>query len=114
MPIIFIDKVTVWIVTCDLGMEEGRTRWPSPRRPDFCCYSLPFFFPCAPGSDSVFGIRPECMHCSHDEYGNTVPTILLQLQRRLYELGGLKVRRGRRRAVAVRKGRVYLTEREEG
>ncbi|GJP70383.1 hypothetical protein CLOP_g1332 [Closterium sp. NIES-67] len=38
---------------------------------------------------SVFGVRPESMQCAMDRHGNEVPTILLKLQARLYDLGGL-------------------------
>ncbi|CAI5512956.1 unnamed protein product [Closterium sp. Naga37s-1] len=38
---------------------------------------------------SVFGVRPESMQCSLDRHGNAVPTILIKLQERLYELHGL-------------------------
>jgi len=31
------------------------------------------------------------MQCSHDDKGNSVPTILLMMQKRLYIEGGLKV-----------------------
>ena len=42
-------------------------------------------------SVSVFGVSAESMQCSYDRNGNSVPTILLLLQKRLYDLGGLKV-----------------------
>ncbi|KAI5066065.1 hypothetical protein GOP47_0018689 [Adiantum capillus-veneris] len=41
-------------------------------------------------SASAFGVSAESMQCSFDAYGNSVPTILLLLQERLYEQGGLK------------------------
>ncbi|KAJ1264774.1 hypothetical protein BS78_08G027200 [Paspalum vaginatum] len=41
-------------------------------------------------SASVFGVSTESMQCSYDSRGNSVPTILLMLQRRLYEQGGLR------------------------
>lgn len=42
-------------------------------------------------SVSVFGISPESMQCSYDTRGNSVPTILLLMQERLYSQDGLKV-----------------------
>ncbi|KAH7286698.1 hypothetical protein KP509_32G018700 [Ceratopteris richardii] len=42
-------------------------------------------------STSAFGVSVESMQCSFDAYGNSVPTILLLLQERLYEQGGLKI-----------------------
>ncbi|KAJ8547467.1 hypothetical protein K7X08_011053 [Anisodus acutangulus] len=41
-------------------------------------------------SVSVFGISAESMQCSFDTRGNSVPTILLLMQERLYSQGGLK------------------------
>lgn len=41
-------------------------------------------------SASVFGVSPQSMQCSIDERGNSVPTILLMMQKRLYEDGGLQ------------------------
>ncbi|CAI9107985.1 OLC1v1007485C2 [Oldenlandia corymbosa var. corymbosa] len=41
-------------------------------------------------SVSVFGVSAESMQCSYDARGNSVPTILLLLQERLYSQGGLK------------------------
>lgn len=41
-------------------------------------------------STSVFGVSAESMQCSYDRHGNSVPTILLLLQERLYDQGGLK------------------------
>ncbi|XP_052138918.1 rho GTPase-activating protein 4-like [Oryza glaberrima] len=41
-------------------------------------------------SASVFGVSTESMQCSYDSRGNSVPTILLMMQRRLYEQGGLR------------------------
>lgn len=41
-------------------------------------------------SASVFGVSAESMQCSYDRNGNSVPTILLLLQERLYDQGGLK------------------------
>lgn len=43
-------------------------------------------------SQSVFGVSAESMQCSYDHNGNSVPTILLLMQERLYHQGGLKVR----------------------
>ncbi|KAJ3671365.1 hypothetical protein LUZ60_007444 [Juncus effusus] len=41
-------------------------------------------------SASVFGVSTESMQLSYDSRGNSVPTILLLLQRRLYQQSGLK------------------------
>ncbi|XP_071723099.1 rho GTPase-activating protein 5-like [Rutidosis leptorrhynchoides] len=41
-------------------------------------------------SASVFGVSAESMQCSFDSKGNSVPTILLLMQERLYIQGGLK------------------------
>ncbi|KAJ8476496.1 hypothetical protein OPV22_020223 [Ensete ventricosum] len=41
-------------------------------------------------SATVFGVSTESMQCSYDRGGNSVPTILLLMQRRLYERGGLR------------------------
>ncbi|URE13688.1 rhoGAP domain containing protein [Musa troglodytarum] len=41
-------------------------------------------------STTVFGVSTESMQCSYDRRGNSVPTILLLMQRRLYEQGGLR------------------------
>lgn len=41
-------------------------------------------------SASVFGVSAESMQCSYDSKGNSVPTILLLMQDRLYSQGGLK------------------------
>ncbi|OEL25406.1 Rho GTPase-activating protein 1 [Dichanthelium oligosanthes] len=41
-------------------------------------------------SASVFGVSTESMQCSYNSRGNSVPTILLMMQRRLYEQGGLQ------------------------
>lgn len=41
-------------------------------------------------SASVFGVSAKSMQCSYDERGNSVPTILLMMQKRLYSEGGLK------------------------
>ncbi|CAL9198890.1 rho GTPase-activating protein 5 [Musa acuminata AAA Group] len=41
-------------------------------------------------SATVFGVSTESMQCSYDARGNSVPTILLLMQRRLYEQGGLR------------------------
>ncbi|MFS7932009.1 putative Rho GTPase activation protein [Helianthus anomalus] len=38
----------------------------------------------------VFGVSVESMQCSYDERGNSVPTILLMMQKRLYAGGGLQ------------------------
>ncbi|CAI5474248.1 unnamed protein product [Closterium sp. Yama58-4] len=39
---------------------------------------------------SVFGVQPELLQCSQDEFGNSVPNILLQLQALLYVKKGLQ------------------------
>ncbi|KAK2649998.1 hypothetical protein Ddye_017487 [Dipteronia dyeriana] len=39
----------------------------------------------------VFGVSAKSMQCSYDDRGNSVPTILLMMQMRLYSVGGLKV-----------------------
>ncbi|KAG4120110.1 hypothetical protein ERO13_D11G123500v2 [Gossypium hirsutum] len=44
-------------------------------------------------SANVFGVSAESMQCSFDPKGNSVPTILLLMQERLYSQGGLKVLR---------------------
>ncbi|KAI3860031.1 hypothetical protein MKX03_029900 [Papaver bracteatum] len=41
-------------------------------------------------SARVFGVSAESMQCSYDSKGNSVPTILLLMQERLYSQGGLK------------------------
>ncbi|WOL04069.1 rho GTPase-activating protein 5-like isoform X1 [Canna indica] len=41
-------------------------------------------------SAKVFGVSTESMQCSYDSRGNSIPTILLLMQQRLYELGGLQ------------------------
>lgn len=41
-------------------------------------------------SASVFGVSAESMQCTYDSKGNSVPTILLLMQERLYSQGGLK------------------------
>ncbi|PIM98187.1 GTPase-activator protein [Handroanthus impetiginosus] len=48
--------------------------------------------PCrAPSASvSVFGVSADSMQCSFDTRGNSVPTILLLMQERLYSQGGLK------------------------
>nr|CAD1824731.1 unnamed protein product [Ananas comosus var. bracteatus] len=40
-------------------------------------------------SANVFGVSTESMQCSYDSRGNSIPTILLLMQRRLYDQGGL-------------------------
>lgn len=42
-------------------------------------------------SMSVFGVSAQSMQCSYDYRGNSVPTILLKMQSRLYSNGGLRV-----------------------
>lgn len=39
----------------------------------------------------MFGVSAESMQCSYDVKGNSVPTILLLMQERLYSQQGLKV-----------------------
>ncbi|KAF9669117.1 hypothetical protein SADUNF_Sadunf14G0074700 [Salix dunnii] len=41
-------------------------------------------------SANVFGVSAKSMQCSLDDKGNSVPTILLMMQKRLYAEGGLK------------------------
>ncbi|KAA8520788.1 hypothetical protein F0562_014940 [Nyssa sinensis] len=41
-------------------------------------------------SASVFGVSAKSMQCSYDQRGNSVPTILLLVQERLYSEGGLQ------------------------
>ncbi|XAR61270.1 hypothetical protein NMG60_11034918 [Bertholletia excelsa] len=41
-------------------------------------------------SASVFGVSAESMQCSYDSRGNSVPTILLLMQEKLYSQGGLQ------------------------
>ncbi|XP_057778572.1 rho GTPase-activating protein 5-like [Salvia miltiorrhiza] len=41
-------------------------------------------------SASVFGVSAQSMQCSFDSRGNSVPTILLRMQSRLYSEGGLQ------------------------
>ncbi|CAH8304934.1 unnamed protein product [Eruca vesicaria subsp. sativa] len=41
-------------------------------------------------SASVFGVSAKSMQCSYDNRGNSIPTILLRMQKRLYTEGGLK------------------------
>lgn len=59
-------------------------------------------------SQSVFGVSAESMQCSYDQNGNSVPTILLLMQERLYNQGGLKVCRLNILAPAVFSLIVYL------
>jgi len=42
-------------------------------------------------SATVFGVSTNSMQLSFDTRGNSVPTILLMMQKRLYALGGLRV-----------------------
>ncbi|PAN39704.1 hypothetical protein PAHAL_7G262500 [Panicum hallii] len=42
-------------------------------------------------SVSVFGVSPTSLQCSYDQRGNSVPTILLMMQRKLYIRDGLKI-----------------------
>ncbi|XP_038680800.1 rho GTPase-activating protein 2 isoform X2 [Tripterygium wilfordii] len=46
--------------------------------------------PCRVPSASVFGVSAESMQCAYDSKGNSVPTILLLMQERLYAQAGLK------------------------
>ncbi|XP_057980540.1 rho GTPase-activating protein 3 [Malania oleifera] len=41
-------------------------------------------------SASVFGVSARSMQCSYDRRGNSIPTILLLMQKRLYAAGGLQ------------------------
>ncbi|PON75475.1 Rho GTPase-activating protein [Parasponia andersonii] len=41
-------------------------------------------------SASVFGVSAQSMQCTYDNRGNSVPTILLMMQKRLYSGGGLQ------------------------
>ncbi|KAK9170387.1 hypothetical protein Syun_002527 [Stephania yunnanensis] len=41
-------------------------------------------------SANVFGVSTESMQCSYDNRGNSVPTILILMQKRLYARGGLQ------------------------
>ncbi|KDP28434.1 hypothetical protein JCGZ_14205 [Jatropha curcas] len=41
-------------------------------------------------SANVFGVSAKSMQCTYDDRGNSVPTILLMMQKRLYVEGGLK------------------------
>ncbi|KAL5701037.1 Rho GTPase-activating protein 2 [Ranunculus cassubicifolius] len=52
---------------------------------------LSILLTCQPScSISVFGVSAESIQCSYDPKGNSVPTILLLMQERLYTQGGLK------------------------
>nr|DAD28861.1 TPA_asm: hypothetical protein HUJ06_030329 [Nelumbo nucifera] len=53
-----------------------------------CRWSSNLRFP--GGLPSVFGVSTESMQLSYDSRGNSVPTILLLMQRRLYSQGGLQ------------------------
>lgn len=46
--------------------------------------------PTPSASKNVFGVSVESMQCSFDSHGNMVPTILLLLQKQLYDQRGLK------------------------
>lgn len=46
---------------------------------EFCC------------SATIFGVSAKSMQCSYDSRGNSVPTVLMLMQQRLYEQGGLQV-----------------------
>ncbi|KMZ74339.1 Rho GTPase-activating protein [Zostera marina] len=45
--------------------------------------------PVPSASASVFGVSPESMQCGYDSRGNSVPSILLLMQDRLYDQNGL-------------------------
>ncbi|KAL6651247.1 hypothetical protein ACP70R_010172 [Stipagrostis hirtigluma subsp. patula] len=47
--------------------------------------------PTPSASVSIFGVSPTSMQCSYDQRGNSVPTILLMMQRKLYMRDGLKI-----------------------
>ena len=55
---------------------------------DFWGIFFVFIFTC---SATVFGVSTESIQLSYDTRGNSVPTILLLMQRHLYALGGLQV-----------------------
>ena len=52
-------------------------------------------------SVSVFGVSANSMQCSYDQRGNSVPTILLMMQKRLYSGGGLQVQPSRLMAWSI-------------
>ncbi|CAI7865242.1 unnamed protein product [Closterium sp. NIES-53] len=94
-------------VVLDPKSQDHRIRspyvLPSPSPSPSCLSSLtpifntpPSHFPPTPCrvqrcSLSVFGVRPVAMHYSVDAHGTSVPSILLLLQSRLYQLHGLSV-----------------------
>ncbi|KAG8065918.1 hypothetical protein GUJ93_ZPchr0004g38968 [Zizania palustris] len=47
--------------------------------------------PTPSASASVFGVSPTSLQSSYDQRGNSVPTILLMIQRKLYQREGLKI-----------------------
>jgi hypothetical protein len=57
----------------------------------FCFTFLSFFCLIFTCSATVFGVSTESMQLSYDSRGNSVPTILLLMQRHLYVQGGLQV-----------------------
>ncbi|KAK9161083.1 hypothetical protein Syun_007424 [Stephania yunnanensis] len=104
---ILIDALRKSLVTCTVGKEDLCSMdigWPTEVRhvshvtfdrfngflglPVEFQPQLPRRVPSA--SASVFGVSAESMQCSYDHRGNSVPTILLMMQRRLYAGGGLQ------------------------
>ncbi|CAJ2663108.1 unnamed protein product [Trifolium pratense] len=49
-----------------------------------------FTFPTQKTLVKVFGVSAKSMQCSYDDRGNSVPTILLRMQKQMYSEGGLK------------------------
>ncbi|TVT99706.1 hypothetical protein EJB05_54906 [Eragrostis curvula] len=47
--------------------------------------------PTPSASVNIFGVSPTSLQCSYDQRGNSVPTILLMMQRNLYAREGLKI-----------------------
>ncbi|KAH7664645.1 Rho GTPase activation protein [Dioscorea alata] len=60
-------------------------------------------------SVSIFGVSPRSMQCSYDNKGNSVPTILLLMQSKLYSQGGLQAE-GIFRINAENSQEVYVRE----
>ncbi|KAF5733275.1 Rho GTPase activating protein with PAK-box/P21-Rho-binding domain [Tripterygium wilfordii] len=60
-------------------------------------------------SASVFGVSASSMQCSFDNRGNSVPTILLMMQKRLYSEGGLRAE-GIFRITAENSHEVYVRD----
>lgn len=53
-------------------------------------FFLALYYSSFPKSISIFGVLRTSMQCSFDKRGNSVPAILLTMQRKLYLLGGLQ------------------------